>query len=121
MYCLVVTMKSSSTTKRIFVTGETITKGSRRILKDCWTKETQSVLGELPESYKAAFRSVGYCNGKHVQILSPYDVPPGKMRLMWMESFEKVRVVNIQPAAKLNMLFAAQRQSPQAPISSLLV
>ena len=70
-----------------FVDEESIIATSREVLKQQYEAESAAVLRSLTDDYKARFRTAGFCRDKPVQILSPYDVPPGEMRKKWFEKF----------------------------------
>ena len=53
--------------------------------------ERQQVMDELSEPYLSCLSSLGFCKKKPVYVCSPYDVPVGPHRKMWMEQFVQLR------------------------------
>jgi hypothetical protein len=62
-------------------------------------EERMKVFDTLSESYKKMFGQIVFAKWRKESlpalILSPYNVPPGTVRNMWMDKFEKVRFVDI--------------------------
>lgn len=54
--------------------------------------EKEAVLSKLPEKHRASFGAMGYHKEHTVLVVSPYSVPPGKLRTMWLAKFAEVRV-----------------------------
>ena len=52
--------------------------------------EKHEILRQLPNKYVSSFGELGFCQGRPVQILSPYQVPLGALRQEWMQAFMKV-------------------------------
>jgi len=57
-----------------------------RVSKD----EQAHVLEALGENYTAAFKTVGFCRQRPVQIVSPFAFPPGPERRSFLEAFAEV-------------------------------
>lgn len=53
------------------------------------------ILAKIPKKYKISFGQIGFTKWNKgmvpVLILSPFQVPPGEVRSMWISMFEKVR------------------------------
>ena len=65
----------------------------RRMAKEMFEAQRDKVLSRLPDEYKRQFGQLGFHDTQHpVLIVSPYDVPPGPVRSMWMHQFEAVRI-----------------------------
>jgi hypothetical protein len=73
-----------------FIDSESIRAECHLSLTYLYEQERKTILGKLPEAYKARFRTVGFYQDKPVMIVSPYDVPYGESRRLWMEAFFKV-------------------------------
>jgi len=77
----------------MFVDFASVERGLRQWAAKRYEAEKQSVLNELPAAYCDKFGSVGFCRGRPVQVLSPFQVPLGSaLRAAWMEAFQKVGV-----------------------------
>ena len=74
-----------------FVDADSIRAAWKKGAKVAFEIEKQSVLDALPDTYRARFRQIGFAEERRpVQILGPYDVPPGPLRKQWMAEFKKV-------------------------------
>ena len=67
----------------------------RKFVQQTMTKqfaaEKKRTLEYLPLEYRNRFHTMGYYGGelRPVQILSPYDLPPGSLRRTWLEVFSQ--------------------------------
>jgi hypothetical protein len=56
--------------------------------------ERSQILESLPKKYKDLFGQIGFCHwGRQLcptLILNPFDVPPGSIRQLWLEMYNKV-------------------------------
>jgi hypothetical protein len=52
--------------------------------------EKHEILRQLPNKYVSSFGELGFCQGRPVQILSPYQAPLGALRQEWMQAFMEV-------------------------------
>ena len=63
--------------------------------KDEFELQKAEVYNTLSGSYKQMFGQIIFAKWKKMYlpalVLSPYSVPPGLVRTMWMDKFEKVR------------------------------
>jgi hypothetical protein len=60
----------------------------RRKCKRLFEKERSKVLLALPRAYKKnRFNEIGFVDAKPVLIVSLYRVPPGRMRVLWMQQY----------------------------------
>ena len=75
----------------VFVDFDSVDRDFRAYARQLYRRETRRVLDQLPAEYRAKFDSIGFCRGRPVQVVSPYQVPLGKLRAEWMEAFRKVR------------------------------
>lgn len=73
-----------------FIDSESIRAEWTSSFKDLYEVERISILSKLPDSYKMRFRTIGFYENKPIMIVSPYDVPHGEIRRLWMEAFFKV-------------------------------
>jgi hypothetical protein len=64
--------------------------------------EKEHVTGSLPRSYRASWGTWMVHDGRPCYVLSPYDVPPGPDRALWMDRFVEVRT-NFDDGAKGTM------------------
>ena len=74
----------------LFVDHDSLVRGLRQRAAAWFAAERDRVLSELPAEYRRQFGAVGFCRGKPVQIVSPYQVPLGPLRRQWMDAFQKV-------------------------------
>ena len=62
--------------------------------KEGFERYRDNLLSRIPEDVKSRFREGGFSKwGRDwlpVLVLGPFDVPPGKVRDMWLNMFEKV-------------------------------
>lgn len=63
---------------------------SIRGLVEVLAQERAHILQALGSTYKASLHSVGFCQEKPVQIVSPFDLQPGKLRRSFLETFAAV-------------------------------
>lgn len=69
---------------------------AKRDAKKEFEKSREEILKKIPKKYSNMFGSIGFTKWNKgtiipVLILSPYEVPPGAVRQMWMDMFAKVR------------------------------
>jgi hypothetical protein len=82
----------------IFTDENSIVRQMQQIAKNQFALERADILLHLPTSYKQRFGSMAFLVETWVQpvlLVSPYDVPPGPLRAMWMEWFLEVRMTSI--------------------------
>jgi hypothetical protein len=76
-------------------TKKMLLEGVKKDAKKEFEQEREVILAQLPRKVKDMIGEIGFTKwGKinfPVLILSPYDVPPGEVRDMWREAFERVR------------------------------
>mmetsp|Transcript_23674 Transcript_23674/g.55871 ORF Transcript_23674/g.55871 Transcript_23674/m.55871 type:complete len:987 (-) Transcript_23674:1196-4156(-) len=87
---------------------------ARRELED----EKEEIFRRVPRNIQGMWGQVGFAkwNKSYLPVLnlSPYDVPPGPVRQMWMEMFEKMRE-NGRPLEKMSYLvYWYGEESPQS-------
>lgn len=70
-----------------FVDEESFIHHAKGLLKRECESEKELVLNSLSTTYKEKFRTIGFCHEQPIQILSPYDVPPGEWRKRWFEEY----------------------------------
>ena len=62
----------------------------RGLIKTVAVKERERVLGLLGADYASRFNTVGFCQRRPVQILSPYAFEPGPERRVFLEELAAV-------------------------------
>jgi hypothetical protein len=83
-----------------FIDSDSIRAEGHLRLTSLYEQERKTLLAKLPEAYKSRFRTVGFYHDKPVMIVSPYDVPYGETRRLWMEAFFKVSVRHMHIGAR---------------------
>jgi hypothetical protein len=83
-----------------FIDSDSIRAEGHLRLTSLYEQERNTLLAKLPEAYKSRFRTVGFYHDKPVMIVSPYDVPYGETRRLWMEAFFKVSVRHMHIGAR---------------------
>jgi len=78
----------------MFVDEESVGGGWRRLAAGIAAREQEQILLRLGETNASKFNTVGFCQDRPVQILSPFSVPPGPLRRAWMEQFLEVRLLS---------------------------
>ncbi|KAL7566711.1 hypothetical protein ACA910_017767 [Epithemia clementina (nom. ined.)] len=75
--------------------------------KDEFEDEKATILATVPSTIQAMFRQIGFAkwnkNFLPALILSPYDVPPGPARSIWMDMYRKMQE-NSRPLDKMSYL-----------------
>lgn len=71
----------------MFTDEASIAKGLRSLVKDAQAR----VLETLGEANTRKFNTVGFCQQRPVQILSPFQLPLGPLRRAWKTAFDEVR------------------------------
>ena len=75
----------------VFVDEESVGGGWRKLAAGIAAREQEQILRRLGETNASKFNTVGFCQDRPVQILSPFSVPPGSLRRAWMDQFLEVR------------------------------
>ena len=69
--------------------------------KEEFESHRSDIYDVLSASYKQMFGQIIFAKWKKIYlpalVLSPYSVPPGPVRTMWMDKFEKVKCCNLFP------------------------
>ena len=79
----------------LFVDDDSVLRGLRKHAALLYETEKHEVLNQLPDQYLSSLGEVGFCQGRPVQILSPYQVPLGALRRDWIQAFLKVGQDNV--------------------------
>ena len=80
--------------------------GIRSIIRTISSEEREHVLTTLGPDYTNAFHTVGFCDKRPVQILSPFDIEPGPERRAFLETLALVRAHEVQSRTHLNLCYA---------------
>lgn len=96
-----------------FVDEDTIQTFVRHHLTHHFLTEQSRIIQELPAGYQTLIYTVGYHQNSPVQIISPYDIPPGSLRRGWMEEFQKWKRIKGNDAFNMPfLLFHFDAASP---------
>jgi len=71
----------------MFIDEASIKEGWRSRAEDIVRTERSLILEILGEANTRKFNTVGFCEKRPVQIISPFLVPPGSLRREWMNEF----------------------------------
>jgi hypothetical protein len=88
--------KHASPSEYIFVDTASIERHMRREARKLFVLERADILMQLPASYKRNFGRVVFWMKKYpmpVLCVSPYEVPPGTLRGLWVQRFLEVRLM----------------------------
>jgi hypothetical protein len=88
-----VTAAAAASSEYTFVTEASIERHMKRQARKLFLLERADVLLQLPSSYKRSFGRIVFLinNNNPALIVGPYHVPPGPLRLLWMNEFLQVR------------------------------
>jgi len=84
----VVPVAASTMTQRQYY--HCLDDASIRNLVKVLAQERSHILQALGSTYREFLHSVGFCQAKPVQILSPFDIQPGSLRREFLENFTAV-------------------------------
>ena len=63
-------------------------------MKKEFEETKKQILDDIPESYKAGFREIGFVKWQKdwlpVLVVSPFDIPQGPVRDTWIQMYERV-------------------------------
>ena len=67
----------------------------RNMIRNISSEEREHVLATLGPDYTNAFHTVGFCDKRPVQILSPFDIEPGPQRRAFLETLASVSHISV--------------------------
>ena len=74
----------------IFTDNQTALRHLRAEARSLFQREKELVLSKLTERHRQSFGQMGFHKERAVLIISPYSVPPGPVRAMWMDKLIEV-------------------------------
>jgi hypothetical protein len=76
----------------VFANNLSALRHIRNEARNLFHREKELVLSKLSETYRKSFGAMGFYKEHTVLVVSPYSVPPGKLRTMWMDKLAEVRM-----------------------------
>ena len=74
----------------IFANNESALEHLRLEARRLFHHEKETVLMKLPEAHRKSFGVMGFYKDHTVLVVSPYSVPPGNLRTMWLSKLAEV-------------------------------
>jgi len=80
----------------------------RNLVARVSSEERAHVLNTLGSTYTDSLKSVAFCKKCPVQILSPFDIDPGRLRRKWLKAFAAVSTLHQFPIIEHSPCFVTK-------------